>query len=83
MFVGIESFNREVLKAAGKHHNHPKHYAEIIRLCNEAGIRPHFSNIIGFDEDNEDEIHHHLGVLKSLHQGGFFTFTPIQNRTVR
>jgi len=79
MFVGIESFNREVLKAAGKHHNHPKHYAEIIRLCNEAGIRPHFSNIIGFDEDNEDEIHHHLGVLKSLHPrvASFYILTPI------
>jgi hypothetical protein len=79
MFVGIESFNRKVLKAAGKHHNHPKSYAEIIRLCNESGIRAHFSNIIGFNEDNEDEIHHHLSVLKSLHPkvASFYILTPI------
>ena len=37
MFVGVESFNRKTLKAAGKYHNHPEQYAEIIRLCNEAG----------------------------------------------
>ncbi len=73
MFVGVESFNRKTLKAAGKHHNHPEQYAEIIRLCNEAGIRPHFSNIIGFPEDDEDEIRHHLDVLKTLApKGGFF-----------
>lgn len=79
MFVGVESFNRKVLKASGKYHNHPEHYEEIIRLCNEAGIRPHFSNIIGFHDDNEDEIHHHLDVLRSLHPkvASFYILTPI------
>jgi len=79
MFVGIESFNRKTLKAAGKYHNHPKLYEEIVRLCNEAGIRPHFSNIIGFNEDSEDEIHHHLSILKSLHPkvASFYILTPI------
>ncbi len=79
MFVGVESFNRKTLKAAGKHHNHPEQYTEIIRLCNEAGIRPHFSNIIGFPNDDEAEILHHLDVLKSLHPtvASFFILTPI------
>ena len=79
MFVGVESFNRKTLKAAGKHHNHPTQYAEIIRLCNEAGIRPHFSNIIGFPNDDEAEILHHLEVLKSLRPtvASFFVLTPI------
>ena len=36
MFVGVESFNRKTLKAAGKHHNHPEQYAEIVRLCTQA-----------------------------------------------
>lgn len=66
MFVGIESFNRKTLKAVGKYHNHPQHYAEIVRLCNEAGIRPHFSSIIGFPDDGEEEIRDHLDVLKAL-----------------
>lgn len=79
MFVGVESFNRKTLKAAGKHHNHPEHYAEIIRLCNQAEIRPHFSNIIGFPNDDEEEIRHHLDVLKSLRPtvASFFILTPI------
>ncbi len=79
MFVGVESFNRKTLKAAGKHHNHPEQYAEIIRLCNEAGIRPHFSNIIGFPEDDEAEIRHHLEVLKTLRPrvASFYILTPI------
>ena len=79
MFVGVESFNRKTLKAAGKHHNHPEHYAEIIRLCNEAGIRPHFSNIIGFPDDDEEEIRHHLDILKTLRPriASFYILTPI------
>lgn len=79
MFVGVESFNRKTLKAAGKYHNHPEHYAEIIHLCNQSGIRPHFSNIIGFPEDDEGEIHHHLDILKSLRPkaASFFILTPV------
>ena len=79
MFVGVESFNRKMLKAVGKYHNHPEHYAEIIRLCNEAGIRPHFSNIIGFPDDDEAEIKNRLDVLKTLRpkEASFFILTPI------
>ncbi len=79
MFVGVESFNRKTLKAAGKHHNHPEQYAEIIRLCSQAAIRAHFSNIIGFPDDDEAEIRHHLDVLKSLRPtvASFFILTPI------
>lgn len=79
MFVGVESFNRSTLKAARKHHNNPTHYVDIIRLCDEAGIRPHFSNIIGFPADDEGEIRHHLEVLKTLRPKvvSFYILTPI------
>ncbi len=79
MFVGVESFNRAILKAVGKNHNFPDQYAEIVRLCNRAGVRPHFSNIIGFPEDDEQEIKHHLDVLKNIHPkaASFFILTPI------
>jgi radical SAM superfamily enzyme YgiQ (UPF0313 family) len=79
MFVGVESFNRKTLKAAGKYHNYPEHYAAIVRLCHEAGIRAHFSNIIGFPDDNEDEIENHIEVLKTLHPkvASFYILTPI------
>jgi pyruvate-formate lyase-activating enzyme len=79
MFVGVESFNRKTLKSAGKNHNHPERYCDIIRLCTDAGIRPHFSNIIGFADDDEAEIRNHLEILKTLHPkvASFYVLTPI------
>jgi hypothetical protein len=79
MFVGVESFNRKTLKSVGKYHNYPEHYAEIIRLCHEAKIRPHFSSIIGFPNDDEADIRHHLDVLKELRPrvASFYILTPI------
>lgn len=79
MFVGVESFNRKILKTVGKHHNHPEQYSNIISFCSEAGIRTHFSNIIGFPDDDAREIQHHLEMLKSLRPGvaSFYILTPI------
>lgn len=79
MFVGVESFSRKTLKAVGKHHNNPDQYAEIVRLCDEARIRPHLSSIIGFPDDDQEEIRHHLEVMKELHPRAvsFYILTPI------
>ncbi len=79
MFVGVESFNRKTLKTVNKYHNHPEQYGEIVRLCDEAGIRSHFSNIIGFPDDDEQEILHHLDVLKGMRPkaASFYILTPI------
>lgn len=79
MFVGVESFNRKTLRAAGKNHNHPERYADIIAACTRAGIRSHFSNIIGFPDDDEAAIRDHLETLKALHPNvvSFYILTPI------
>jgi pyruvate-formate lyase-activating enzyme len=79
IFVGVESFNRKTLRAAAKNHNDPERYGDIIRSCTDAGIRPHFSNIIGFPEDDEAEIRTHLEVLKALRPkvASFYVLTPI------
>lgn len=78
MFVGVESFNRKTLKAAGKYHNHPNHYAEIIRMGEEAGIRVHFSCIIGFPDDDESDVFRLLETLKTLRprKASFYILTP-------
>ena len=49
------------------------------RCVSQAAIRPHFSNIIGFPNDDEAEIRHHLDVLKELRPtvASFFILTPI------
>jgi radical SAM superfamily enzyme YgiQ (UPF0313 family) len=79
IFVGVESFNREILRKAKKFHNQPDHYKEIVHLAREAGIRTHFSNIIGFPEDNEQEIQHQLNTLIELSPdvASFYILTPI------
>ena len=38
MFLGVESFDREILKAANKFQNHPGRYRDIVRLCRGHGI---------------------------------------------
>ena len=79
MFVGVESFSRTALKAVTKLHNDPRRYADIVDLCSSAGIRPHFSNIIGFPDDDLESIENHLEVLKALQPkvASFFILTPI------
>lgn len=79
MFVGVESFNRRALKGARKYHNHPERYGEIVRLCREAGIQAHFSNIIGFPEDTEEDILNQLETIIDLNPNvaSFYILTPI------
>jgi Radical SAM superfamily len=79
MFVGVESFNRQTLLAAAKAQNRPEMYRDIVRLCREHGIKSHFSNIIGFPQDTEQEVHHHLETLRALAPSlaSFYILCPI------
>jgi radical SAM superfamily enzyme YgiQ (UPF0313 family) len=79
MFVGVESFRRKTLLAAHKAQNHPETYSEIVRLCREARISTHFSNIIGFPGDTEADIREHARVLRALQPevASFYILTPI------
>lgn len=79
MFVGIESFDRQVLLAARKNHNHPERYRDLVRLCREHGIGAHFSTIIGFPSDTQSTILDQLGMLRRLRPdlASFYLLTPI------
>jgi len=79
IFLGVESFSRQTLKQAGKLHNHPEQYAEIVRMCNENGIISQFSNIIGFPTDTEASIREHLELLRAIRPAAasFYILTPI------
>lgn len=79
MFVGVESFNRQVLLAAHKGQNRPETYQDIVRLCREYGISSHFSNIIGFPQNGEQEVHEHLQVLREMDPtwASFYILCPI------
>jgi radical SAM superfamily enzyme YgiQ (UPF0313 family) len=79
MFLGVESFHRETLKAARKFQNHPERYGEIVRLCRAYGIVAHFSNIIGFPSDTRETVKEHLEILESLapEVASFYILSPI------
>ncbi|HEY8022281.1 MAG TPA: radical SAM protein [Thermoanaerobaculia bacterium] len=79
MFVGAESFSREALREAAKHHNHPERYRQIVELCRAHGITSHFSNILGFPSDSEGTIREHLRALDGLGPdlASFYILTPI------
>jgi len=79
MFVGVESFNRQTLLAAKKGQNRPETYRDIVRLCRAHGISSHFSNIIGFPQDTEREVHEHLQVLREMAPtwASFYILCPI------
>jgi hypothetical protein len=79
MFVGVESFNRRTLLAAHKGQNRPEAYRDIVRLCREHGFSSHFSNIIGFPQDTEREIHDHMETLREMDPtwASFYVLCPI------
>ncbi len=79
MFVGVESFSREALRAAHKLHNKPERYARIVELCRAHGISSHFSNILGFPTDTEASIGEHFETLRALGPdvASFYLLTPI------
>jgi radical SAM superfamily enzyme YgiQ (UPF0313 family) len=79
IFVGVESFSREALRAAHKLQNHPERYARIVALCRKHGITTHFSNILGFPGDTEASIGQHLRALRALGPDvvSFYILTPI------
>ncbi len=79
MFVGVESFNRQTLLAAQKGQNRPETYRDIVRLCRAHGFSSHFSNIIGFPQDTEQQVHEHLDVLRAMAPtwASFYILCPI------
>jgi hypothetical protein len=79
VFVGVESFDRNILKSVDKNHNDPDTYSNIISACEEFGIRAHFSNIVGFPNQTKEEIDDHMDCLKQLKPkvASFYIFTPI------
>jgi hypothetical protein len=79
IFVGVESFSREALRAVHKMQNHPDRYARIVTLCRAHGITTHFSNILGFPSDTRATILEHLRALRELRPdlASFYILTPI------
>jgi len=79
IFLGVESLNREILKAMHKNHNRPDQYQQILDMCREFNVPAHFSTIIGFPNQEGQDIREHVEALKALEPGvaSFYVLTPI------
>ncbi len=79
VFIGAESFDKAALKSAQKRHNRPSEYKEIVSQCRDAGIRTHFSNILGFQHQSVGDCHDHVDTLIDLgpELASFYILTPI------
>jgi len=79
IFLGVESLDRETLKAVHKNHNRPEQYTQIIEMCKKSSVPVHFSNIIGFPNQQGQDIHNHLEALRELDPQAvsFYILTPI------
>jgi len=79
IFVGIESLDKPTLAQVNKFHNQPSSYLDIIKQCRSAGIRAHFSNIIGFPGDTEKSIIEQVNGIINLNpnHASFYILTPI------
>jgi radical SAM superfamily enzyme YgiQ (UPF0313 family) len=62
-----------------KTQNDPSTYADLVRLCHGRGITTHFSNILGFPDQDESDIHAHVDALLRLdpYLASFYVLTPI------
>lgn len=79
IFLGVESLDRDTLKAVHKNHNRPEQYSHIIKMCEEFGVPLHFSNIIGFPNQHGQDIQNHVEALRDLgpQAVSFYILTPI------
>lgn len=78
MFVGVESFDRATLLGAHKGQNRPEAYREIVAACERYGITSHFSNIIGFPNQDSAGVREHVATLQALapDAASFYILTP-------
>ena len=79
VFVGVESFDRAVLKSVRKTQNDPAKYEALVRLLHHHGVTTHFSNILGFPTQTEASIEEHIRVLRAMqpYLASFYVLTPI------
>jgi hypothetical protein len=79
VFVGTETFERDVLREAKKTQNRPERYADMVKTCHAHRISTHFSSIIGFPQQTKESILDHLQIKKALNPSvaSFWILTPM------
>ncbi|MFH1996752.1 MAG: radical SAM protein [Candidatus Omnitrophota bacterium] len=76
--VGIESYDEDVVKKASRKPIALEHQEEIVRYCDELGIRVTAFYMFGMPDDTEESLFRTIRYAKKLntHVAQFFIFTP-------
>lgn len=79
IFVGVESFDRATLKEVRKGQNRPDTYQKIVEFCRKHSVTSHFSNIVGFPNQDSAGIRRHMDMLCAMSPdaASFYLLTPI------
>lgn len=79
VFIGMESFNQENLKAVKKNQNETDNFKELVDAFHDVGIVCHLAYIIGFPLDTAESVKRDIERLMSLAAGqaSFFMMTPL------
>jgi radical SAM superfamily enzyme YgiQ (UPF0313 family) len=79
LFFGIESISKKNLQSVRKNFNNPDRYLELIYRMEAVGIRPWISIIIGFDDDDFEQLRTTIKFLKKAKVANvvLFILTPL------
>ena len=78
VFVGLETLNRENLRAAGKRSPPPEDYGRRVRIFHDVGIQVNGSFVLGFDADGPEVFEHTAAWIEEqrLECATFHILTP-------
>lgn len=76
--IGIESYSEDVIKRASRKPVDMEYQEEMIRYCDEIGIRVTAFYMVGMPDDTKESIENTIKYAKRLntHVAQFFVFTP-------
>lgn len=76
--VGVESSSEEIIKKASRKPIKIEHQEEIVRYCDELGVRVTAFYMLGMPDDTKESIRDTIAYAKRLntHCAQFFIFTP-------
>ena len=78
MNVGVESYDEDIIRKASRKPIEMAHQEEMIRFCDEIGVRVTVFYMLGMPDDTEESLLNTIRYSKALntHVAQFFIFTP-------
>jgi hypothetical protein len=79
VFFGVESVNRENLRAQGKFQNQVTEYKDLVAHCHSLGIATHAGYILGLPFDTQESIRQDIAELQRMmfDSASFYILSPL------